>query len=147
MASSRSQRVFTTAAVLAGLLLPPATVTAMDSLRWTTRPLIVFAPESAAANLSRQRQIVAANRAGFVERDMAVLVVTNEGVSADLGKKPVQHAAALRRRYGIAPEQFRVLLVGKDGGVKLSSSEPIAASRLFSVIDAMPMRRQEMHQR
>jgi hypothetical protein len=40
-----------------------------------------------------------------------------------------------------------VLLVGKDGGVKLSSSSPLSASTLFGTIDAMPMRIDEMRRR
>lgn len=38
---------------------------------------------------------------------------------------------------------FRVRLVGKDGGVKLDSSAPVSVADLFTLIDAMPMRRAE----
>jgi hypothetical protein len=36
------------------------------------------------------------------------------------------------------------LLIGKDGGVKLRSSEPVSVKDIFGLIDSMPMRRQEM---
>jgi len=39
---------------------------------------------------------------------------------------------------------FRVRLVGKDGSVKLDRGEPVGTTTLFSLIDAMPMRRAEM---
>jgi len=39
---------------------------------------------------------------------------------------------------------FQVLLIGKDGGVKLRSSEPVSMKDLFGLIDSMPMRQQEM---
>ena len=42
---------------------------------------------------------------------------------------------------------FRVVLIGKDGGVKLRQEEPISVADLFALIDSMPMRKQEMRQR
>ena len=45
-----------------------------------------------------------------------------------------------------AGDDFTCMLVGKDGGVKLSSDTPVPAERLSDVIDAMPMRRREMRE-
>ncbi len=42
---------------------------------------------------------------------------------------------------------FAVLLIGKDGGVKLRSGRPFALHALFDAIDAMPMRQDEMRRR
>ena len=99
----------------------------------TTRPLYVFAPSSGDARLTQQQAINAAAAGGYRERDMTVTVVTGP--------------SGLRSRFGISPGQFRVILVGKDGGVKLSSGSPVSAATLFALIDAMPMRRDEMRQR
>ena len=41
----------------------------------------------------------------------------------------------------------RILLVGKDGGVKLRSEEPVSIQRIFDLIDSMPMRRREMREK
>ena len=56
-------------------------------------------------------------------------------------------ASALRARFGVANACFRAVLVGKDGGAKLSQSTPLYAARLFATIDAMTMRRDEMRNR
>ena len=53
-------------------------------------------------------------------------------------------AAATRDRFGVAPDNLTVLLVGKDGTVKHRSSEPVDPEEIFSLVDAMPMRRREM---
>ena len=50
----------------------------------------------------------------------------------------------VRGRLGIGPTDFRILLIGKDGGVKASYSEVPELSEVFGLIDAMPMRRDEM---
>ena len=81
---------------------------------------------------TEQTRILASDRAGMVERDLVLV----EPAVADQQR--------LRRRYGVLPDAFVVLLIGKDGGVKLRSAGPLAAGTLFETIDAMPMRQAEM---
>jgi hypothetical protein len=50
----------------------------------------------------------------------------------------------IRERLGLKTGTFQVVLIGKDGGVKLRSSEPVSMKDLFGLIDSMPMRQQEM---
>lgn len=56
-------------------------------------------------------------------------------------------AVKLRNRFGVDKENFQVILVGKDGGVKRSDTKPVQAAAIFEQIDAMPMRQQEMQER
>jgi hypothetical protein len=120
---------------------------AMSTYKWKYRPIVVFADSDDNANLAAQRRILTNNRAGFAERNMVVVLVVGDNVSAELGPEPHQSAAALRSRYGVTSNAFRAVLVGKDGGLKLSSSAPLSAAKLFATIDAMPMRRNEMRRR
>ncbi|MCK0192864.1 DUF4174 domain-containing protein [Arenibacter sp. F20364] len=41
-------------------------------------------------------------------------------------------------------EEFKVILMGLDGGIKLEKTEVLTTTELFGTIDAMPMRRAEM---
>ncbi len=43
----------------------------------------------------------------------------------------------------IEAARFKVLLIGKDGGVKLRTQTPVTPLELYQLIDAMPMRRRE----
>ena len=45
---------------------------------------------------------------------------------------------------GIAIDFQGVLLIGKDGGIKLRKPFPVKPSTLFETIDGMPMRKAEM---
>ena len=47
-------------------------------------------------------------------------------------------AGALRAH--LKPQGFEVLLIGKDGGVKLRQERPIASETLFATIDAVKER-------
>lgn len=55
-------------------------------------------------------------------------------------------AAAARDRFRVEPDTLAVLLVGKDGTVKHRSGEPVGPEEVFSLVDAMPMRRREMRE-
>jgi hypothetical protein len=110
--------------------LPPDAAD-LDGYRWRNRPVLLFAPSADDPGYAEQRAALQAARAGLVERDIVVLSDTDPAADG-----------ALRRR--LEPADFEVLLVGKDGGVKLRRQAPIPPAELFGVIDAMPMRRQEM---
>lgn len=132
-------------AVVAGSTSTPAS--AMQVYKWKNRPLLVFAPAPGNRGLTRQRRIYTGQAKAFRERDIVVISVIGGQLWSWLGPGPGMTADQLRRRFGVGRNDFRAILVGKDGGVKLSSSEPISAQRLFRTIDAMPMRRREMRER
>ena len=116
----------------------------MDSYRWQKRPLIVLAPHPDAALVRAQRLALGRDRHERLTHDMVWIEVLGSEVTINGTPVAGVRAADLRRRYGIAHEDVWVLLVGKDGGVKLRRSEPISADELFATIDAMPMRRREI---
>jgi hypothetical protein len=115
---------------------------ATDPYLWKYRPVLVFAPDPASADLARQKDAVEAD--AFRARDIVLVDVVGDSVSQQFGPAPAADAAALMRKYGVGRDQFHAILVGKDGGLKLRSAAPLSARRLSSVIDAMPMRRDEM---
>lgn len=122
------------AMTLGGRAAPAAERDPLSTYRWTLRVLLISAPHPDDPRLRAQREVLAAVGADVVERDL----VTVEAVGGD------PRAEALRRRLRLPGDRFAVVLVGKDGGAKLSSDEPIPSRILFSTIDAMPMRRDEM---
>lgn len=120
---------------------------ALASLRWQYRPLLVFTPSEADARLSRQTTILAADPDGLTERKLAVLIVEPGRVFTTFGAPaPAAQARTLRRRYRVPDASFRVILVGLDGGEKLSLDDPITLDNLYGVIDGMPMRRRELRE-
>ena len=84
----------------------------------------------------------------FAERDLTVLAVTKS--SEKPGSLPphfhVLHDAdgAVSAHLGGAGVFY---LVGKDTGIKIAARTPTPIPALFRTIDAMPMRRREMHER
>lgn len=130
------------AAVLSVPTVSPAA--AMSGYRWKHRPVVVIAGPGGEAALAEQRRIFSANISGLRERDVVIVWVAGNTVSAELGPEPGMSAEQLRRRFGAPENGFRVVLVGKDGSTKLGRSTPMPTNVLFGTIDAMPMRRDEM---
>ncbi|MBX2826989.1 MAG: DUF4174 domain-containing protein [Flavobacteriaceae bacterium] len=52
--------------------------------------------------------------------------------------------SGLFKKHMKGEEDFKLLLIGLDGGIKLESSEIVKKQRLFDLIDSMPMRRTEL---
>jgi hypothetical protein len=97
---------------------PEAGLPNLSAHRWKHRVLIIDTPSPDAAEYRQQRADLEAAPAGLKERDL--FIITQVGPN------------------------FRVRLVGKDGGVKLDQPRPVEVPALFALIDAMPMRRAEM---
>ena len=109
----------------------------LDAALGLRRVLLVSAASGDDPAVRRQREFFAAMGANARERDLVLV----EALGATPG------ADALRRRLALDARQFTVLLIGKDGGAKLRATHVLGADDLLPVIDAMPMRQDEMRRR
>ncbi|MEH2314581.1 MAG: DUF4174 domain-containing protein [Nostoc sp.] len=120
----------------------------LSSQKWKNRLLLVFAPSVDNHTYQQQMQLLQEHNSGFADRDLVLVQVlaTDESYA---NRQPIDEssAAKLRDRFGVDKENFRVILVGKDGGVKRTDTTPVQATAIFKEIDAMPMRQQEMQKR
>ena len=97
------------------------------------RRLVVVVARPDDPRATQQHAALAHAAAALGERDVVVQDITPEAARRERPELGV-HARAT----------FEVLLVGKDGGVKLRREQPVAASDITALIDTMPMRRDEM---
>lgn len=116
----------------------------LRELKDQARPLLIFAPHPDDPQLEIQTRTVLEHAAEAHERDVVVIALPYQSPSpSDLHLTPTE-TEATRRRFGVAPGDFAVILLGKDGGAKLRSGKPISMRTLEETIDAMPMRQQEI---
>ena len=106
------------------------------------RVLVISAPSATDRKLHDQDHDLASFSAEMNDRDLVVIHLI--GDQARDTRADSLDAVTVRRAAGLEPDRFGVALIGKDGGVKLRRKTPIAVPELFRVIDAMPMRRDEM---
>ncbi len=107
----------------------------LDELRWKRRVIVIHAPAGTEKTLRAQEQLLRKAKTGLAERDLTEIVL----------RAPGDHPQ-IARRFELTGSEFTFLLLGKDGGEKLRSHEVVEPEKLFRLIDAMPMRRDEMRQ-
>ena len=139
---------FLTAAVLltAAVASAQSGIVSLRRLRSTSRPLLIFAPSPADPQLEIQLRALGSNPGDVAERDVVVIAVPYQSPAPTQATLTDAGATAARRRFHVAPGDFTVILLGKDGGEKLRSHQPVPLDTLRSTIDAMPMRQEEMRQ-
>ena len=113
---------------------------ALQASRWQHRMLLIGAPTASQADFQRQKALLAADEKGLAERDFKVIEVVYDQLSA-------ADRQCWTQQLGQPLSSFRVVLVGKDSGVKRTETQPLAAAEFFHTVDKMPMRRQEMRGR
>ena len=130
-----------------GAWLAPAQASAeeLSDYLWQGRPLLVFAPKASDARLVETMRRIDASRCDFADRDMVLGRILSEGPST-LGGDVVDtnQTQRIRSEFGIAPDGFSVVLIGKDGGEKLRVNDIPELQAIYAVIDGMPMRGREM---
>jgi hypothetical protein len=125
----------------------PVGITTLASLQDRSRALLIFAPGPNDPQLQIQLRRLHDNAAAVSDRDIVVIALPFDSPSPTPAMLTGSDAQAARRRFNIAPADFAVILIGKDGGEKLRSSKPLTMDKLRDTIDAMPMRQQEMRSR
>ncbi|NEQ31788.1 MAG: DUF4174 domain-containing protein [Leptolyngbya sp. SIO4C5] len=123
----------------------PATPFHLDSYRWQNRLLLIFSPAFSTPTYQRQKALLADCTPGLQERDLIVVEIFVTDASTFNGQPlSAEDAARLGVRFAVDPQEFAVLLIGKDGTVKRRDRQPIQPEDLFSTIDAMPLRQHEL---
>ena len=104
----------------------------LAELQWIARPVVVFANSARDPNFIEQIEEIEARMDELVERDVIVVVDTDP-----------EARTALRDK--LRPRGFMLVLIGKDGQVKLRKPLPWSVREISRSIDKMPMRRRERH--
>lgn len=101
----------------------------LDKYRWVARPIVIFADSRLDPRVAQQVGMLEARQAELDERDVVVIVDTEDG-------------SALRQ--ALRPRDFQFVLIGKDGQVKYRKPDPVSVREILRLIDRMPLRQQEM---
>ena len=100
------------------------------------REIILFAYTDDDQSLKKQLEILNSDPKGLAERDLKISV-----------KIWAKHKGITYQKFKISKNQYAFILIGKDGGEKFRSFNVVTKQKLYSLIDAMPMRRYEMKNR
>jgi hypothetical protein len=143
-------------AVLIGLAVPnidepapqptgPMTDFSMTRYLWQRRPIVIFSPSVADPRYQEAVKVLGRNPKPLVDREVVVGEVVHPGWNQAEGRAiPRGAAREIRDVFEVKPEEFAIVLVGKDGTAKGKWEDLPPLREIYEQIDAMPMRQQEI---
>lgn len=112
-------------------LFVPADMTDLSEFLWQKRPVLVFADSEFDPAFVEQIDLLHKREPALIERDVIILTDTNPE-----SRNPL--------RLKMRPRGFMLVLVGKDGKVKLRKPFPWSVREITRSIDKMPIRQREI---
>jgi hypothetical protein len=120
----------------------------LAQFQWKNRLLFLFAPNRNHPFFDSLRQAIVARQAEVADRDLVIFEILESGPSTmNAAHLDSQSAQSLREKFEVSQGEFSVILIGKDGGIKLNRQNQTRLEDIFGLIDSMPMRREEMRQK
>lgn len=109
---------------------------------WKDRVFIIASKK--AEELNSQTKILQKDKDGLKKRKLKVYKVLPIKYSEGLENQNWIDDQLFYEKVKRKKNDFEVILIGLDGGVKLRQTEMISLKKLFTLIDGMPMRRREI---
>lgn len=129
------------------LLLIPISMNAQrfSKHQWEKRVLLIFSPGQNTPKFKQQIKALGNESAALKERDLVVYTIfTNEGFGPQSKQLSQDMIDNLRTNWEVKPDQFKLILIGKDSYSKLVNTTFTKPNTIFDLIDSMPMRRAEI---
>lgn len=98
---------------------------------WEARPVVVFADSPKDPRYQRQMEDFSRREPDIAARDVVLLTDTDPAADGPLRQK-------------LRPRGFMLVLIGKDGEIKLRRPHPMSVDALTRLIDRIPLRQQEI---
>ncbi|MEM8956994.1 MAG: DUF4174 domain-containing protein [Pseudomonadota bacterium] len=105
----------------------------LDPFLWVARPVIVFADAPNDPRFLEQIGLLEARKEELFTRDVVVITDTDPAAGSEL-------------RRQLRPRGFQLVVIGKDGQVKLRKPAPWSVREITRQIDKFPLRRQEIRE-
>ena len=120
----------------------------LSQFKWKNRLLFLFGEDASDPLFKNLQSQIVAQKAEVDDRDLIVFEVPAKGLgrmnTSILDRK---EADSIRNHFAITGDEFSLILVGKDGGIKLKRMDQVDLREVFELIDSMPMRQNEMRQK
>ncbi|MDW3194313.1 MAG: DUF4174 domain-containing protein [Cytophagales bacterium] len=104
--------------------------------RWEQRIIVI---DVQMEHATQQLTALLEQEEALKERDLLVFLKKGNELICKNANKPTE--VDIRDRYS------GVVLIGKDGGIKLKRDRVVATQIIFDLIDSMPMRQSEMRRK
>ena len=123
----------------------------LSDCTWKNRLLVLSAAENNSDAIQKQLEILLIDVEELMDRKLIIIHIEPDRYRQIIPEQEQIdnwiRSSQLYERYGKKSSQFEIQLIGLDGGVKMRSANHVSTEFLFSLIDGMPMRRNELKNR
>ena len=110
----------------------------LEEYIWKNRVIVTFSPNKTNTDRIQILNSIHKNLCEFNSRNIIHIdMLFNEK------NHEIEKFGSFFENLSLSPSEFRLILIGKDGGIKLNSRKT-SLENIFSLIDTMPMRQEEM---
>lgn len=115
----------------------------LGTYQWKNRIILLKDANLESDWLQAQLKRLGSNPQELLDRDLVLFLLTDELV-CNTSKEPVDLKAETIITYYELDGFEGLVLIGKDGGLKLKEEFIVSPTKIFELIDGMPMRISEM---
>ncbi|MGF1557960.1 MAG: DUF4174 domain-containing protein [Flavobacteriaceae bacterium] len=119
-----------------------ATAQNIEKYQWKNRIILLKENTIDSDRLTGQLQRLEADSKALAERDILIFIITGGSVYDTSKKRLDLNYESIVEKHGLNDFQG-LILIGKDGSLKLKECFIVDAKTIFELIDAMPMRMAE----
>ena len=135
--------------LIVGLLCAKSNGQDLNNLKWTNRILIVKTLNTDSEKFNKQLNEFEHSNKELKERKIVLYkVIQDKFSSINFTNNGSTHSGKVNeislKNILDKNQDFEIILIGLDGGIKLKQSEVLLKENLFVIIDSMPMRKNEI---
>ena len=116
----------------------------LDKHQWKDRLLLVIVDSYESKSLQKQLALFKDTEKELAERKLVVYQTTPFDYKEGMQSSKSLKGSSLYQQYNQQKKDFKLILIGLDGGVKESYFNPTPPAEIYDIIDQMPMRQQEL---
>ena len=116
----------------------------LDKHQWKDRLLLVIVDSYESKSLQKQLALFKDTEKELAERKLVVYQITPFDYKEGMQSSKSLKGSSLYQQYNQQKKDFKLILIGLDGGVKESYFNPTPPAEIYDIIDQMPMRQQEL---
>jgi len=117
----------------------------LEKHQWMNRVILIISNDSTSEIYNSQIKEFSNNTKEFADRKLLVYhIFPNTYKILNDDNDSWIKGSALFKKYSTQNRDFKIILIGLDGNIKLEQYKLLTTEQLFTTIDAMPMRRAEI---
>jgi len=121
----------------------------LEKHTWKNRILIIKTVDAESEKYKEQITAFKNSREEFIDRKLILYKIVNHNFTlTNYKNSSLNYSGKVSRKLAESMlnknENFEIILIGLDGGIKLQQTEILTKQDLFSIIDSMPMRSNEI---